>query len=464
MVIRTLSPVTGEVVHETPEATIEIARNVAIRAKEAFGIYRTTALVERLSVVTRAIEILKTKREDLGRELTTQMGRPIAYTAKEIDTMQIRAEYLIGTAADALNSIPGRSEEGFRRVVRKEPVGPVLIVFAWNFPYLILVNALIPALLAGNPVILKPSPQTPTVADRVQEAFKEAGLAPGVLQVLHSGDPSLLEEVAKLPEIAMISFTGSTKAGISLRKVTADRMIPLNLELGGNDPAYVRKDVDIKYVAAQLVDGAIFNSGQSCCSVERVYVHKDVHDILVAEMQEELKGYRMGDPFDPKTTVGPVVSQASMQLINSHVEDALSKGAIDVTPPNASFQKTYERGNYVSPRLLINADHTMLAMTEETFGPIIPVCKVSGDEDAISRMNHSQYGLTASVWTKNLEEGEKIIEQLEAGTVFINRCDYPNPDLAWTGWKMSGLGCSLGPRGFDAFFKLKSYHIKELQE
>ncbi|OJJ50626.1 hypothetical protein ASPZODRAFT_137781 [Penicilliopsis zonata CBS 506.65] len=458
--IRTLSPSTNKVIFEHAGTPIEEIRRIAKASKDAFLSYKKLSLAERKATIQKALDLIEERKERLAHELTAQMGRPIAYSVKEIETMRKRANYLMRTAEDALKEIPGEPESGFRRTLKKEPVGPALIAFAWNYPYLIMVNALVPALLAGNSVILRPSPQTPLVGERLVEIFNEAGLPPNVLQLVHIGSLDVLDEAAQIPEIALVSFTGSTAGGVRIREATAKRIVPVNLELGGKDAAYVRPDVDVAYVAAQLVDGAIFNSGQSCCAIERVYVHADVHDEFVMEVQKELKTYRLGDPTDTTTTVGPVISQAAKKNIQSHVDEALSRGAVNATPANASFENPPSEGNYVVPTVLVGVDHTMQVMRAETFGPVLPIMKVTSDEEAITLMNDSEYGLTASVWTKDIPRGEEIIEQLEAGTVFINRCDYPSPDLAWTGWKNSGLGCTLGPHGFDAFFKLKSFHIK----
>ncbi|KAL1625878.1 hypothetical protein SLS56_007117 [Neofusicoccum ribis] len=435
---------------------------IFLDSQDAFLEFRKTSLSWRKSLVEKALSIIHDRKELLGRELTMQMGRPINYSTKEIDTMQKRAAYLLNICRKALADIPGIPEAGFKRWISKEPVGPCLLVFAWNFPYLIVVNSLIPALLTGNNVVLKPSPQVPLVAERLVEIFREAGFPPNVVQSIHSSCPDTLSKIVRLPEIGLIAFTGSTAGGLKLREATASRLVPLVLELGGNDPAFVRPDADLEYVAAQIVDGAVFNSGQSCCAVERVYVHADVYNSFVKEVQKELSGYRMGDPFDESTNVGPVISEAAAKAIKEHIEDALSKGASDYTPANISFEAPC-KGNYVSPRVLVNVDHSMRVMKEETFGPVIPIARVASDEEAVTLMNDGDYGLSASVWTKDIEAGEAIIQKLDAGTVFINRCDYPNPDLAWTGWKNSGLGSTLGPCGFDAFLKLKSYHIKETQ-
>jgi len=290
------------------------------------------------------------------------------------------------------------------------------------------VNSIVPALLAGNSVILKPSPQTPTTAEHVQQVFTEAGLPEGVIQYFHCGSLTLIETMVRSPQIQLVCFTGSVAGGLAVQSAASDRVaVRVGLELGGKDPAYVRSDVDVKWAAEEIVDGAVFNSGQSCCSIERVYVDEKIHDEFVAAIQEVLKGYKLGDPFDPKTHIGPVVSKRSAETIRSHIKDALDKGAKDLTPKNKSFKSPPADGNYVPPTLLTEVTHGMTVMTEETFGPVIPVMKVKSDKEAIRLMNDSQFGLTASIWTKDVAKGHELADDVEAGTVFVNRCDYPSP-------------------------------------
>jgi acyl-CoA reductase-like NAD-dependent aldehyde dehydrogenase len=292
---------------------------------------------------------------------------------------------------------------------------------------LILVNSLIPALLAGNTVILKPSPQTPTIVEHIADIFAEAGLPKNVIQYFHSGSSSTIESIVRNPQISLVCFTGSVAGGLAVQKAASDRIVNVGLELGGKDPAYIRDDVDLAWVAEEIVDGAVFNSGQSCCSLERVYVDEKVHDEFVEKVQAVLKNYKLGDPFDKSTHLGPVVSKRSKEAIEAHIKDALDKGAKDATPENESFKSPPADGNFVKPTLLTGVDHTMTVMTEETFGPVIPVMKVKSDEEAIKLMNDSEFGLTASIWTKDTKKGEDLAESVEAGTVFVNRCDYPAP-------------------------------------
>ncbi|KAI8317287.1 Succinate-semialdehyde dehydrogenase [Colletotrichum sp. SAR11_240] len=460
-VLTTISPTTNEPIltrNGISQADLDELPNTATKAFESWS---KTSLADRQKIVKTALKLLLNLKDDLAQELTVQMGRPIAYTGVEVATAVKRAEYLLKISDEVLKDTDGEAEKGFKRFIRKVPVGPVLVIFAWNYPYLILVNSLIPALLAGNTVILKPSPQTPTIVERVAKVFEEAGLPAGVLQHFHCGSPTLIESIVRNPKIKLVAFTGSVAGGLAVQQAAADRVVNVGLELGGKDPAYIRGDVDIDWAAAEIVDGAVFNSGQSCCSVERVYVADEIHDAFVEAVQKVLKGYVLGDPFDKGTHVGPVISKRSKETIEAHVQDAVAKGAKDATPENESFANPPPKGNFVKPTLLTGVDHSMTVMTEETFGPVIPVMRVKNDDEAVKLMNDSEFGLTASIWTKDTDRGYELADQVEAGTVFVNRCDFPSPDLAWTGWKNSGKGQTLSRFGYDQFVKLKSYHLKD---
>lgn len=257
--------------------------------------------------------------------------------------------------------------------------------------------------------------------------FTEAGLPKNVIQYFHSGSLIAIGSIVQDLKISLICFTGSVAGGLAVQKLASDRIINVGLELGGKDPAYIRSDVDVAWAAEEIVDGAIFNSGQSCCSIERVYVDEKIHDQFVEHLQRVLKGYKLGDPFDKATQIGPVVSKRSQSTIEAHIQNALDNGATDATPDNESFKSPPPDGNFVKPTLLTNVNHNMLVMTEETFGPVIPVMKVKSDDEAIKLMNDSQFGLTASIWTKDTEKGAQLAEIVDAGTVFVNRCDFPSP-------------------------------------
>ncbi|KAJ4328623.1 hypothetical protein N0V84_000982 [Fusarium piperis] len=354
--IKTISPSTNEVVCERPETSLAEAREISRRSGAAFQSFRTLPFAQRRAIVERGLAGIQGRKFELGRELAEHMGRPIAASHKEIETMQKRADYLLNTAEEALASLPGRPKEGFRREIKKIPVGPTLIVFAWN--------------VTGNSVILKPSPQTPLIGEHLVDIFNKAGLPENVLQVIQSGDLQTLKELVKLPELSLISFTGSTAGGLAIREAVSGRTIPVNLELGGNDLAY------------------------SCCAVERIYVHENAHDAFVHELQEGLKKYKLGDPLEKDTMVGPVISRAAEKNIKSQIQEALDKGAVDATPQNDSFTSAPPSGNYVAPTLLINVTHDKKVMGEGTFGLVIPVSKVKDDEEA----------------TKDIARGEELIK------------------------------------------------------
>ncbi|EWG45636.1 NAD-dependent aldehyde dehydrogenase [Fusarium verticillioides 7600] len=426
-VITTISPNTNEPILTRNGASQADLESLPKVATEAFQSYRKTTLKERQAIVRKFLDGLLAKKDELGEELTVQMGRPISYTPGEVATAVKRGEYLLKISDEALKDTDGEPEKGFKRFIRKVPVGPVLIIFAWNYPYLILVNSLIPALLAGCSVILKPSPQTPTIVERVTDLLKEAGLPDGVCQYFHCGSPTLMETIVRDPKIALVCFTGSVAGGLAVQQAASDRIVNVGLELGGKDPAYVRSDVDVDWAAAEIVDGAIFNSGQSCCSIERVYVDEEIHDQFVEAVQKVLKSYKLGDPFNKETQLGPVVSKRSKQTAEEHVKDAVDSGAKDATPENETFSNPPTKGNFVKPTLLTGVNHSMRVMTEESFAPIIPVMKVKDDSEAVKYMNDSEFGLTASIWTRDTDRGYELAEDVEAGTVFVNRCDYPAP-------------------------------------
>lgn len=426
--ITTISPVTNKPVVTRQGPSDDELVAIPRRAERAFRDFSKTPLKERQGIVRKALEVLKERQDELAHDLTEQMGRPIAYGVKEVTTAVARGEYMLKVSEEALRDTQGEAEAGFSRYIKRAPLGPVLVLFAWNYPWLILVNSLIPALLAGNSLILKPSPQTPTSAEKAQEIFESAGLPENVIQVFHCGSFPRIERMVRAPEIKLVCFTGSVAGGLAVQKAVSDKVaVRVGLELGGKDPAYVRPDVDVDWAAEEIVDGSIFNSGQSCCSLERIYVHASIHDQFIAAVQEVLKGYKLGDPFAKSTNIGPVVSKSSLSTIQSHITDAIQKGAQNATPANKTFSEPPTDGNFIAPTLLTHVTHEMLVMRDETFGPIIPVMQVNSDDEAIALMNDSQFGLTASIWTKDTAAGHRLADEVDAGTVFVNRCDYPSP-------------------------------------
>ncbi|KAI5806798.1 Aldehyde/histidinol dehydrogenase [Peziza echinospora] len=461
-VITTISPITQEPILTRPELQASEIPSLLSRAQTAFSTFRYTHnLAQRQAIIRKFLDAVYAQRDALGEEITAQMGRPIRYSAKEVETMVKRGEYLLQISTEALADVPGVAEPGFKRFVRKESVGVVLVLFPWNYPYLTLVNTLVPAILAGNSVILKPSPQTPTIAEHLTTLLLQSGVPEGVIQYIHSADDAVLEKLIQSPEVKLVCFTGSKLGGIKVQKAAVERTIPVVLELGGNDPAYVRGDVDVQWAAEEIVDGAVFNSGQSCCAIERVYVHESIYEEFCEKVVGVVKGYVLGDPRKPETTIGPVVSVASANRIRAEVAQAVGKGAKNITPVGV-FEEAEKLGEaFVKIEVLKDCTHEMDIMKNETFGPTIPIVRVSSDDEAIRLMNDSDLGLTASIWTKDVAKGAELVERVEAGTIFVNRCDYPSPDLAWTGWKESGRGVTLGRGGFDSFVKSRSWHLKD---
>jgi acyl-CoA reductase-like NAD-dependent aldehyde dehydrogenase len=396
------------------------------------------------------------RADRLGEELTRQMGRPIAYTPNEIRRgFQERALYMAGIAEAALSDVsitPGS------RFIRREPLGVVLVLAPWNYPWLTSVNAIVPALLAGNSVILKMAQQTPLVAERYAEAFKAAGLPESVFCFLHMNHAQSARVIGD-PRIAFVAFTGSVEGGHAVQRAAAERFIATGLELGGKDPAYVRADADLPSAIENLVDGSYFNSGQSCCGIERIYVDKKIFRPFLDGFVDLTRRYKLGNPLDKETTLGPLVRTEAAGAVRAQIKQALAKGAkalIDTKQFPADKQGT----PYLAPQVLINVDHRMKVMTEESFGPVVGIMPVANDEEAVKLMNDSRYGLTASIWTKDADAALRIGDRVETGTWFMNRCDYLDPALAWTGVKDSGRGCTLSRLGLEAFTRPKSFHLK----
>jgi acyl-CoA reductase-like NAD-dependent aldehyde dehydrogenase len=337
-------------------------------------------------------------------------------------------------------------------------VGVVFVVAPWNFPYLTAVNAIIPALAAGNTVLLKHSAQTPLCAERFAAAFEQAGLPDGVFQHLHLGHGSALELIEN-GGIDFVAFTGSVPAGHAVQTAAAKRFIGVGLELGGKDPAYVRADVNIAHAVENVVDGAFFNSGQSCCGIERVYVHEAVYDAFVEGVVDLVRAYRLGNPMDPGTTLGPVVKTSAADHVRSQVAEAVAAGAKALIDP-AGFPANADGSPYLAPQVLVDVHHGMRVMSEESFGPVVGIMKVDSDETAVSLMNDSEFGLTASVWTNDEGAALAIGEKIATGTWFMNRCDYLDPALAWTGVKNSGHGCTLSSVGYEQLTRPMSFHLR----
>ena len=458
MIQRTVSPIDGSVVVERELASDAQLEAILSASSSAFSDWRRTDLGDRQSVVLAAVEHLLAQTDDAAEELTRMMGRPVRYTPGELRGYADRARTMVALASEALADLPAAERDGFVRFIRREPLGSVLVLSPWNYPYLCAVNAVIPALLSGNTVVLKHSDQTPLVAERMLKSFVDAGLPKDVFQVVHMSHESTAN-VIRDSRIGHVCFTGSVAGGHAVQRAAADRFVGLGLELGGKDPAYVRPDADLDHAIENLVDGAFFNSGQSCCAVERIYVHDDVYDRFVEGFVATTNNYELGDPLSADTTLGPVVRQRSADAIRAQVAQAVSKGAKALIDPS-HFAR--DGGCYVAPQVLVDVTDDMDVMRHETFGPVIGIARVSSDEEAIRRMNDSEFGLTASVWTRDLDAALALGDALETGTVFQNRADVLDPELAWVGVKNSGRGATLSQVGFEQLTRPKSFHLRQV--
>ncbi len=452
---RTYSPVDGRLYVERPyasESAVESALSHAERAQEE---WKRAPLPERVAVLRRFVTWMEERADALGEELTWQMGRPMRYTPFEIRRgFAERSRYMLDVAESALAEIAVPPQSGFTRFIRREPLGVVFTIAPWNYPYLTSVNSIIPALAAGNAVLLKHSAQTPLCAERYAEGLKAAGLPEGVFSYLHLTHDQVMGVIGD-PRIAFVSFTGSVSGGHAVQRAAAGRFIGTALELGGKDPAYVRADADLPHAVENLVDGAMFNSGQSCCGIERIYVHQDRYPAFVEQCVALAREYVLGNPLEAATTLGPMVRPAAADFVRKQVAEAVAQGAQAHLPPQGE-------GAYLGPQVLTKVDHTMRVMTEETFGPVAAIMSVRDDDEALRLMNDSAYGLTAAIWTRDESAAMRLGERLETGTVFMNRCDYLDPALAWTGVKDSGRGCTLSTLGYEQLTRPKSFHLRSL--
>jgi acyl-CoA reductase-like NAD-dependent aldehyde dehydrogenase len=429
--------------------------DVLERAVRAQREWRHVPIDERAAVCLRMKDWMVAHADDIGAEISREMGRPIAYSPNEIRRgFAERTEHMAAIAPACLADLDAGPKEGFRRFIRKEPLGVVLVLAPWNYPYLASVNGVVPALIAGNAVVLKVSSQTPTVAHRYAEALAAGGLPDDVFQYVETDHDATAELIGD-PRTAFVAFTGSVPGGHAVVRAAANRFIATNLELGGKDPAYVRADAQLPETIAELVDGAFFNSGQSCCAVERIYVARERFDEFVDGFVDLASRYVLGDPLDPSTTLGPMVRVSAADFVREQVAEAEKLGALRLLG-----QSDVGGTPYLPPQVLVNVDHSMRVMTEESFGPVIGIMPVTSDDEAVELMNDSDYGLTASIWTTDVDAAIRLGDQVETGTLYLNRCDYLDPALAWTGVKDTGRGVSLSPLAYDTLTRPKSFHLR----
>jgi acyl-CoA reductase-like NAD-dependent aldehyde dehydrogenase len=456
--LKTTSPVDGSIYVERALASKTEIEQAITLSRAAQQEWQSWSIEQRADVCEKAIRYFEENAQQIATEISWQMGRPIAYGAGEINGLAERARFMIASAPSALADYIPEPKAGFKRFIRRDPLGVVFTVAPWNYPLLTTVNSVFPALMAGNSVLLKPSAQTPLTGEHFAKAFEQAGLPPGVLQCLflsHEATTDIISSGA----VDFVCFTGSVGAGQRVEKAAAGTFIGLGLELGGKDPAYVRADADLDYTVEQLVDGAFFNSGQSCCGIERIYVDESLYDDFVARFVEITQGYRLGNPLESNTTLGPVVRPAAADWVRQQTREAITAGAKALIDTSA-FILDDGKGAYLAPQVLVDVDHSMSVMREESFGPVVGIMKVSSDEQALHLMNDSDLGLTASLWTQDQDAAEAMGDKLQTGTVFLNRCDYLDPALPWTGVKNTGRGETLSVLGFDQLTRSKSFHFK----
>jgi len=454
-----ISPIDGSEVARRPTATAAEIERALEAAHAARREWVRVPIKERAALMLRFLEAMRAMNADVTRELALQMGRPVRYGG-EINSFSERVTYMASIAEEALAPIVPEPKAGFKRYIRRDPLGLVLVIAPWNYPYLTAVNTVVPGLIAGNAVLLKAASQTILTGERFQQAFDQVGLPKGLFQNLvlsHEDAARLLSSGA----VDHVTFTGSVAGGRAIERAAAGTFTSIALELGGKDPAYVRADAKLDHAIENLVDGAFFNSGQSCCGVERIYVHESVYDRFVEGFVELTKQYVLDDPLDERTTLGPMAATRFADVVRGQITGAVAKGARAHIDP-AAFPRNKEGTPWLAPQVLTNVDHAMQVMVEESFGPVVGIMKVSSDEEAIRLMNDSPYGLTASIWTTDLAAAEAIGAQIETGTVYMNRCDYLDPALAWTGVKDTGRGASLSRIGYEMLTRPKSFHLREV--
>jgi len=415
---------------------------------------------DRVKLLSNFVEDFLSKENIISEELSRQIGRPISQATGELKGFKERADYMLSIAEKKLANIDVAKDSNFKSYIKRRPLGVVFVIAPWNYPYLVAVNSIIPAMAAGNSIILKHSAQTPLCAEQLYQSAKKT-LPKNVFSYLHLNHEDGLKVVSD-KRINFVSFTGSVKAGYAVQKATQTKFIDMTLELGGKDPAYARFDCDLEKTVENLVDGSFFNSGQSCCGIERIYVDEKIYNNFLELFISKTYNYKLGNPLEKETNLGPVVKLSAAEFILKQMNDAIDKGAKKMIDEN-KFNFPKEHKNYLVPQVLTNVNHDMGFMTEETFGPCVGIMKVKDENEATKLMNDSPYGLTASIWTKDIEIAEKIGNQVNTGTFYMNRCDYLDPALSWTGVNETGKGCSLSEIAYEKLTTPKSFHLRKEQ-
>ncbi|MBY5797819.1 aldehyde dehydrogenase family protein [Rhizobium leguminosarum] len=456
--IQCISPVDGSVYAERAALSLDAAKDVVARARKAQKAWAKRPLEDRVQLVLKGAARLNEMSDVVVPELAWQMGRPIKYGG-EYKGFNERSNYVASIAADAMAPVVVEESDRFERRIEREAHGVVFVVAPWNYPYMTAINTIAPALMAGNTVVLKHASQTLLVGERLVQAFTEAGVPEDVFQNVLL-DHETTSALIAAGSFNFVNFTGSVEGGRSMERAAAGTFTGLGLELGGKDPGYVMEDADLEAAVDTLMDGATYNSGQCCCGIERIYVHESLYDTFVEKSVAWVSNYKLGNPLDPDTSLGPMAHKRFAKVVREQIADAVSKGAKALVDPKLFPQD--DGGAYLAPEILVNVDHSMAFMREETFGPAVGIMKVKSDEEALALMNDSQYGLTASLWTRDAERAGRLGREIETGTVFMNRADYLDPALCWTGVKETGRGGSLSIIGFHNLTRPKSFHLKKV--
>jgi len=456
--VKIISPIDGSVYAERPIASDAEVNAALSAARTALPKWRAVSIPERARYMLAFLDALFAMNDDIAVELAWQMGRPVRYSGEK-NGVEERIRAMAAMADEALKPYYPPEKAGFRRYIAREPLGIVMVIAPWNYPYLTAINTIVPGLLAGNSIILKHAAQTLLVGERIAEAFRRAGMPKGLFHNLVLSHEQT-EKLLGSGRIDHINFTGSVAGGRAIERAVAGTFASLGLELGGKDPAYVRADAKLDHAIENLVDGAFYNSGQCCCGVERIYVDAAVFDDFVEGYADLTRKYVVGNPLDASTTLGPMARASFADTVRGQIAEARRKGATALI--NMKVEGDRPGSPYLAPEVLTNVNHQMEVMREESFGPVVGIMKVRDDEEAITLMNDSPYGLTASIWTRDTDRAAEIGSRVETGTVYMNRCDYLDPQLTWTGVKDTGRGAALSRYGFDALTQPKSFHLRDV--